>query len=69
MGPGAVLKGVRALCDDHDMLLMLDEIQCGMGRTGFMFAWQEYGVNRPVKLQPLDQSLTPVSHHATCPRP
>ncbi|MBR4139893.1 MAG: aspartate aminotransferase family protein [Lachnospiraceae bacterium] len=38
------LKGVRALCDEHDMLLVLDEIQCGMGRTGAMFAWQDYGV-------------------------
>ena len=38
------LKGVRALCDEHDMLLVLDEIQCGMGRCGSMFAWQEYGV-------------------------
>ena len=38
------LKGVRALCDEHDMILVLDEIQCGMGRTGAMFAWQDYGV-------------------------
>lgn len=38
------LKGVRALCDAHDILLILDEIQCGMGRTGQMFAWQGYGV-------------------------
>lgn len=38
------LEGVRALCDAHDMLLILDEIQCGMGRTGQMFAWQNYGV-------------------------
>ena len=38
------LKGVRTLCDEHDMLLVLDEIQCGMGRTGSMFAWQDYGV-------------------------
>ena len=38
------LKGVRALCDEHDILLILDEIQCGMGRTGAMFAWQNYGV-------------------------
>ena len=38
------LKGVRALCDEHGMLLILDEIQCGMGRTGSMFAWQQYGV-------------------------
>ena len=38
------LKGVRAICDEHDMLLVLDEIQCGMGRSGYMFAWQDYGV-------------------------
>jgi acetylornithine/N-succinyldiaminopimelate aminotransferase len=38
------LKGVRALCDEHDLLLILDEIQCGMGRSGYLFAWQEYGV-------------------------
>lgn len=42
------LRGVRALCDDHDMLLILDEIQCGMGRTGEMFAWQKYGVKPDV---------------------
>ena len=40
----AFLQGVRALCDEHDILLILDEIQCGMGRTGQMFAWQHYGV-------------------------
>lgn len=38
------LKQVRALCDEKDILLILDEIQCGMGRTGTMFAWQKYGV-------------------------
>lgn len=38
------LKKVRALCDEKDILLILDEIQCGMGRTGYMFAWQKYGV-------------------------
>lgn len=38
------LKGIRELCDEKDILLILDEIQCGMGRTGSMFAWQEYGV-------------------------
>ncbi len=42
------LKGVRRLCDEHDALLMLDEIQCGMGRTGEMFAWQGYGVKPDV---------------------
>ncbi len=38
------LKGVRQLCDEKDIVLILDEIQCGMGRTGHYFAWQEYGV-------------------------
>ncbi len=38
------LKGVRKLCDERDILLILDEIQCGMGRTGVMFACQDYGV-------------------------
>lgn len=40
----AFLKSLRALCDERDILLILDEIQCGMGRTGAMFAWQKYGV-------------------------
>ena len=38
------LKNIRALCDEKDILLILDEIQCGMGRTGTMYAWQRYGV-------------------------
>ena len=38
------LEGLRALCDEQDILLIFDEIQCGMGRTGSMFAWQGYGV-------------------------
>lgn len=38
------MQGVKALCEEHDILLILDEIQCGMGRTGEMFAWQHYGV-------------------------
>ena len=40
----AFLKEVRQICDEKDILLILDEIQCGMGRTGSMFAWQQYGV-------------------------
>ena len=35
------LKGVRKICDENDILLVLDEIQCGMGRSGYMFAWQD----------------------------
>lgn len=42
------LKGVRSLCDEYGALLILDEIQCGMGRSGSMFAWQEYGVKPDV---------------------
>lgn len=38
------IKGVRKLCDKHDILLIFDEIQCGMGRTGKMFAHEYYGV-------------------------
>ena len=38
------LKGLRALCDERDILLIFDEIQCGMGRCGSWFVWQRYGV-------------------------
>lgn len=38
------LEGVRRICDEKDILLILDEVQCGMGRTGSYFAWQQYGV-------------------------
>ncbi len=38
------MEQVKALCEERDMLLILDEIQCGMGRTGAMYAWQKYGV-------------------------
>ncbi len=38
------LQGVRKICDENDMLLIYDEIQCGMGRTGSMFAWQYFDV-------------------------
>ena len=38
------LEGLRQICDEKDILLILDEIQCGMGRTGYYFAWQAYGV-------------------------
>jgi len=38
------LQGVKALCEEKDILLILDEIQCGMGRTGEMFAFQGYGI-------------------------
>lgn len=38
------MSGIAKLCKEHDILLILDEVQCGMGRTGKMFAWQHYGI-------------------------
>ena len=38
------LKGLRELCDRHQALLVFDEVQCGMGRTGSLFAYMHYGV-------------------------
>jgi len=42
------LKGLRALCDEKDIILIFDEVQCGMGRTGTLFAHQAYGVKPDV---------------------
>lgn len=38
------LRGLRSLCDEKDLLLILDEVQTGMGRTGKIFAYQHYGL-------------------------
>ena len=38
------MEQVKQLCEERDILLILDEIQCGMGRSGAMFAWQKYGI-------------------------
>lgn len=38
------IKGIRKLCDENDIAMILDEIQCGMGRTGKMFAYEHYGI-------------------------
>lgn len=42
------LEGVRKLCDEEDILLVFDEVQCGMGRTGELFAYQNYGVEADI---------------------
>jgi len=42
--PDACLRGLRALCDEHGLLLILDEVQCGMGRTGRLFAHEWAGI-------------------------
>ncbi|WP_420384225.1 aspartate aminotransferase family protein [Novosphingobium sp.] len=38
------IKGLRALCDQHDLMLILDEVQCGVARTGSLYAYEQYGV-------------------------
>lgn len=38
------MEGIRQICDENDVLMICDEVQCGMGRTGSMFAWQGFGV-------------------------
>jgi acetylornithine/N-succinyldiaminopimelate aminotransferase len=38
------LKGLKHICEEKDIILILDEIQCGMGRSGYMFAYQEYDI-------------------------
>ena len=37
-------KTCRDLCNERDILLIFDEVQCGMGRTGYMYAWQKFGI-------------------------
>ena len=38
------MEGIRKICDENGILMICDEVQCGMGRTGSMFAFQQYGV-------------------------
>jgi len=38
------MKGLRALCDEHDLMLVLDEVQCGVARTGKLYAHEHYGI-------------------------
>lgn len=40
----AFIKGLRAACDEHGLLLVLDEVQCGYGRTGKLWAYEHYGI-------------------------
>ena len=38
------MQGLRALCDEHDLMLVLDEVQCGVARTGTLYAYEQYGI-------------------------
>lgn len=38
------IQGLRALCDEHDLMLVFDEVQCGVARTGTLYAYEQYGV-------------------------
>jgi acetylornithine/N-succinyldiaminopimelate aminotransferase len=38
------MQGLRALCDEHDLMLVLDEVQCGVARTGTLYAHEQYGI-------------------------
>ena len=42
--PDFCLKGLREMCNEHDLLLILDEVQCGIGRTGNFFAFEKSGI-------------------------
>ncbi|MEM8537383.1 MAG: aspartate aminotransferase family protein [Pseudomonadota bacterium] len=48
--PDATLHELRTLCDDHDILLILDEVQCGMGRTGRLFAHEWVGITPDIMM-------------------
>ena len=43
-GTDAFLKGLRKACDEHDLMLVFDEVQCGVARTGQLYAYQHFGV-------------------------
>ena len=40
----AFMKGLRAACDEHDLMLVLDEVQCGVARSGTLYAHEQYGI-------------------------
>jgi adenosylmethionine-8-amino-7-oxononanoate aminotransferase len=53
--PAGYFKGVREVCDRHGALLILDEVMCGMGRTGTLHAWEQEGISPDI--QPIAKGL------------
>ncbi|NLR69326.1 aspartate aminotransferase family protein [Novosphingobium sp. ERN07] len=47
-GSDEFIRGLRALCDEHDLVLIFDEVQCGVARTGTLYAYEQYGVEPDV---------------------
>ena len=43
-GSDEFIRGLRALCDEHDLMLVFDEVQCGVARTGKLYAYEHYGI-------------------------
>ena len=62
----AFLKGLRDLCDEAGCLLVFDEVQCGLGRTGKMFGYEHYGVEPDMMVPP---PLLSLPHPSLSPLP
>lgn len=58
--PAGYLRAVRRICDDHGALLILDEVMCGMGRTGtnYYHAWQAEGADAPPDIQTVAKGVS-----------
>ena len=48
--PAGYFRAIRAVCDHHGVLLILDEVMCGMGRTGTLHAWEQEGISPDIQL-------------------
>src|SRR5438034_5086691 len=60
------LPKLQELCRKHGILLVADEVQCGMGRTGKMFAFEHYGIEPDRKSTRLNSSHTVISYAVFC---
>ena len=66
--PQGYFRAVREICDRHGALLILDEVMCGMGRTGTLHAWEQEGVSPDIQRSPR-ASAAATSRSARCSRP